>query len=335
MMRQNSSRLKLLTYGVIAYMCVAFAWWSILLYTKNDDAFRAKVDTLRLVMVAEGTYGTEQQFRQSEAYNSLEQRYSRQEWMILGEAGFFMVSIILGVWIISRSYSNLIKTSEEKRNFLLSITHELKSPITSARLGLETIQKRDLEKDKVNMIATNSMFELDRLKTLVDNLLLAAKVDSKYQPLFERIDMHVLIRDQVQRLLGIHKDISIELDLHEDARFADIDRNGFQSILINLLENAIKYSADTKKLNVKATSINDELAIKIADNGIGIPDEEKQKIFDKFYRVGSEDTRKTKGTGLGLYIVKQLVQVHGGRIKVDDNQPQGTVFTVIIPQYQN
>jgi signal transduction histidine kinase len=335
MAQQNSLRLKLLTYGVIVYMCLAFSWWSILLYTKNRDAYHAKVDSLRLVMLTEGTYGNESEFRSSEAFQNLDRRYSRQEWMILGEAGFFMVSIILGVWIISRSYTNLINTAEEKRNFLLSITHELKSPIASARLGLETIQKRPLNKEQVDKIANNSQFELDRLKSLVDNLLLAAKVESNYRAVFERENINKLIREQVERIQMVHPDVEFRMRLSEKAKMADMDRAGLQSILTNLLENAIKYSPEEKIIEVDTERKEDSICIRIKDQGVGLPEDEKSKVFKKFYRIGSEDTRKTKGTGLGLYIVKQLVNIHGGTISITDNSPKGTIFSVSIPRQQN
>lgn len=335
MQRNNPIRLRLLSFAVIAYMCLAFSWWSILLYTKNQDAFRAKVDTLRLVMVAEGTFGNEERFKDSEPFTSLQEQYERQEWMIFGEAALFMLSIIVGVWIINNSYNNLIKTAQEKRNFLLSITHELKSPIASARLGLETIQRRKLPEEQVERIAINAQHELDRLKTLVDNLLLAAKVENNYTPLFERENVHDLIRDYVNRMAMAYPDVEFSLDLEENSRFADLDRTGFMSMIGNLIDNAIKYSPEEKLIQIHSKSDGKTLSISVSDQGVGIPEEEKKNIFNSFYRVGSEDTRKTKGTGLGLYILEQLVDAHKGSIMVTDNRPKGTTFTLHLPCTQN
>jgi len=335
MQRSNPIRLRLLSFTVIAYMCLAFAWWSILLYTKNQDAFRAKADTLRLVMVAEGTYGNEKEFKKSDPFTSLEERYQRQEWMIFGEAALFMLSIIIGVYIINNSYNNLIKTAQEKRNFLLSITHELKSPIASARLGLETIQRRDLPREQVQRISINAQHELDRLKNLVDNLLLAAKVENNYTPLFERENVHELIREYVNRMIIAYPEVEFSVQLDEDAKFADLDRTGFLSMISNLIDNAIKYSPDDKIISIRAKSAHNTLIVSVSDQGLGIPDEEKKHIFNSFYRIGSEDTRRTKGTGLGLYILEQLVEAHSGKIIVTDNQPRGTIFSLHLPTTQN
>jgi signal transduction histidine kinase len=98
----------------------------------------------------------------------------------------------------------------------------------------------------------------------------------------------------------------------------------------NLIENAVKYSDGSEAINLKAYRRKHQIFIEIADFGHGIPKSEREKIFNKFYRIGSEHTRKTKGTGLGLYIVKKVIEAHGGTINIKDNQPKGTVFTIIL-----
>ncbi|NBB88468.1 MAG: sensor histidine kinase, partial [Bacteroidetes bacterium] len=242
--------------------------------------------------------------------------------------------IIIGVWIINNSYSQLIRSAENKRNFLLSITHELKSPIASAKLGLQTIQKRKLNEDQTERISVNAQHELDRLKNLVDNLLLAAKVETNYNPVFEMENVARLINEYVQRLTTSYPDVDFCLDLDSDDQSAEIDRSGFISILDNLVENAIKYSEPPVQVRIATKMTEDRLEIIVADRGVGIPESEKQSVFEKFYRVGSEDTRKTKGTGLGLYIIKEMTSAHQGDILVEDNPDGGTIFKVRFPRFQ-
>jgi signal transduction histidine kinase len=335
MFSKNPLRLRLLSYGVIAYMCLAFAWWSILLYTKNQDAYQAKVEILKMGAAAEGLYTSEAAFKASVPYQNLEAEYTRQQWMILGEAALFMLSIIIGVWIINNSYSQLIRSAENKRNFLLSITHELKSPIASAQLGLQTIQKRELTNEQTENISINAQHELDRLKNLVDNLLLAAKVETNYTPVFEIENVNRLVKEYIDRLKISYPRVNFKVKLDERNQTAEIDRSGLISILGNLIENAIKYSEPPAQVAIE-TRFNDKtLDLIVSDRGMGIPDTEKESVFEKFYRVGSEDTRKTKGTGLGLYIIREMTAAHHGEVHLKDNPNGGTIFTVHLPRFQN
>lgn len=107
---------------------------------------------------------------------------------------------------------------------------------------------------------------------------------------------------------------------------------GFTSVVINLLENAIKYSGEEGEVNVALNEDSANVFLSVTDTGIGIGDADKTKVFDKFYRVGNEDTRKTKGTGLGLYIVKRMVEIGNGEITISDNQPRGTIFNLRFPK---
>jgi signal transduction histidine kinase len=109
------------------------------------------------------------------------------------------------------------------------------------------------------------------------------------------------------------------------------DYSAIRSVIINLLENAVKYSDSVPEINIGLSSTNERCNIEISDMGIGIHQSERKKIFEKFYRVGNEDQRKTKGTGLGLYIVDQIVRAHKGTITVSSNQPKGSIFNILLP----
>ncbi|MEM9886997.1 MAG: HAMP domain-containing sensor histidine kinase [Bacteroidota bacterium] len=330
----KNARLRLLSYIVIAYMLMAFAWWSILLFTKNQDAFEAKQELVDLLIASEAQFNGQN----TAVYKvliaeraALEDKYRMQEWMILGEALVFIVILIAGVYLIDRGYRKEVQIARQRRNFLLSITHELKSPIASIQLILETFLKRDLNRPAIAKFSANALKETKRLYTLVNDLLLSAKLEEAYQLNAEEIDVSFLLNDLVTELEEKYTNAKFELSETTDIPNISGDLSGLTSVFLNLLENAIKYSKESANIKIDLHTESENICVKIADQGIGIPDREKKMVFQKFYRIGSEDTRSTKGTGLGLYIVQQIVKAHQGNIKILDNQPQGTIMQIQLP----
>ena len=334
---KSSSRLQAtpwwrgLYFVVIAYLILGFTWWAVLLYIKNLDAFQAKTELLRFGMLAEGLYENEDQFLQTPAFLLLKNKYHNQEWMIYGESAVFVVTLIIGVILINRGYQKEMRVAQHQRNFLLSITHELKSPLASIRLVLETLLKRELPPDKIQYISQRALRETDRLHRLVNNLLLSTRLDTVYTPVLELVNLPKLIRETLSVFSENYPDVTLNLYAEEELLLWQGDKEGLTSVTINLLENAVKYAEGDPKIEIRIREEGEKIIWTVADQGIGIDDKEKSYIFDKFYRVGNEDTRKTKGTGLGLYIVRQIVRAHSGRITVGDNQPRGTVFVIEIP----
>lgn len=327
------SKLQWLTYFVLGYMLLAFIWWSVLLFTKNRDAYMAKIQLQQLGMAAEGVIQTPMDFYASERYQTLMANYRRQERMIMGETVFLSLSLLIGIYIIYSGYRREVKASALQRNFLLSITHELKSPIASIRLALETLQKRGdaLQPEQRNRLTISSINESDRLNRLVEDLLLSARLESAYQFHQSPLDLGELVDKIIQEQTRLHPDASITCDKHPATPPVLADRQAMTSVVLNLIENAIKYTQGPPVVRVSVLQQGDKVALTVADQGIGIPPGERQLVFEKFYRIGSEDTRKTKGTGLGLFIVKEIIARHNGRILLNANQPQGTIFTVELP----
>lgn len=327
-------RLRILSFVVIAYMLMAFTWWSVLLWKTLDDAFQAKSYLLKIGMVAEGRIRTDYDFYQSDEYLQLERGYQKQQWMVAGEGMFFVISLVMGVWLINRGYNKEVHATRQRRNFILSITHELKSPIAAIKLVLETVRKR---KDKlapvqIDKLTNSGLREAERLNTLVNDLLLSAKLETAYQIHAESFNLDEFLQDLIWKMEEQH--LSAHFHYHSEAPdlYIDADKMGLTSVCGNLLENAVKYSQGEAHIYTSLEQKGRHCIIKIADQGIGIADEEKDRIFDRFYRVGSEDTRTTKGTGLGLFIVKEIVKAHGGSIEVLDNVPQGTIFQITLSQ---
>lgn len=329
-MQMKLKRQDIIFYLVIGYVLLAGGWWSYLLYIKNEDAQNAKKELLWYKMQEDGLED-HQVYLESATYTKLEDRYTRQRWMILGEGFVLLILTILGISKIYKSRQKEVALAEQQRNFLLSITHELKSPIAAIKLILQTFQRRKLSEEQTNLLTNNALQDTERLHQLVKDLLLAARVDGGYQYTFEEVDFLSIvtycIQDAAPKFAG-----KIQLETVEEYVYMQHgDASTLTSIVLNLIENAIKYAKDSEIIKVTLNTTKDNCVFSVIDNGIGISKTEKEKVFDKFYRIGSEETRQTKGTGLGLYIVKQVVNAHKGSITIKDNTPQGTIFCVTLP----
>ena len=253
--------------------------------------------------------------------------------MILGEGFMFLAIILGGAMLFHKSLNKERKLVEQKKNFLLSVTHELKSPLASIKLYLETIQKRSLSKEQVTDFVGKCLLDVDRLNDMVENMLLAAKIENQsYTFPKQQFDLSMLVDNIVNRLQINKCDLTQQLINAEIESKIEVtgDKFALTAVVTNLLENAIKYSGPCETVEVKLYTKAGRVHLEVADQGIGIADEEKSRIFDRFYRVGSEETRNTKGTGLGLYIVKQVLDKHEAIINVRDNRPAGSVFEVIL-----
>lgn len=320
-------------YLILAYALIGIVWWSVLLIRKNQEVFDARIHDLETQVaitheVPEGTH-----FEESELYLTEEREFRKQQQMIIWEALLLLSAIIGGIYVIYRNLGRQIAAAEQQRSFLLSITHELKSPIAGIRLILETFQKRpSLPEALKSRLSTNGLKETDRLTQLVNDLLLSAKLETHYQLNPEALDLSALLLETVDKVAAKYPQAEIELQTADDLPFFKGDLAGMTSVVQNLIENAAKYSQPDPHIQVSLQRNGTaELVLSVADNGIGIPDEHKAQIWRKFYRVGSEDTRKTKGTGLGLFIVKELIQLHKGLIELTDNEPRGSKFVVRLP----
>ncbi len=292
-----------------------------MLINLNEEIYQHKLE------VAVQAYGGTPEYAIQKG--ELDKKIKLRLWMVVGEGSVFFVLLLFGILKTRQSFKKEVLLANQQKNFLLSITHELKSPIASVKLYLQTLGKRKLDEDKQREILTKALAETDRLHSLVENLLLATKVDrGDYEPYFEEIDFTRLVQSAVEKLraeLGTKAKIESEL---VEGVLVNGDRLALQSILHNLVENAAKYGGEGVLVSVSLLKYENEVLLKVADNGPGIQDGEKEKVFSKFYRVGNEETRKTKGTGLGLYIVKSLVEKHNGEIVVKDNEPKGAMFEV-------
>lgn len=250
--------------------------------------------------------------------------------MIIGEGIVFLLLLLFGFLQIRRAILREFELAKMEKTFLLSVTHELKTPIAAIKLFMETMKSRKLTSEQTTDIVQQTLLEAQRLQTLSENILLVTRLDQKNSSaLNERIDINQLVTSEALRLknYGGKGERKIVLDLGEKT-FCYGEPELIRALVNNLLENALKYSPLMGAVSVSVASEKKELILTVADEGIGIPEEERERIFEKFYRVGNEETRKHKGTGLGLYLAKSIVRLHGGSITVQENIPQGSQFIV-------
>lgn len=321
--------LQWLTTSVIVYMVLAFAWWAFELWRQNDRLLVLSVQMLELKHSQSGQGVNLTALHKTAEYRSLLERHRKHQRMILSEGIFFTLCLAFGLWVINRAARRELSLARQRRNFLLSITHELKSPIAAMRLALETMARRMLNREQVEKICVNGMRDAARLQTLVDDLLLAARLEDNWRPNIEAVEVPPIIQDCIANAQVRFPEANIQVDIPADFPPIPADRLGLTSVVQNLLDNALKYSPPGAPVRIEVASLPEcRIRLSVADQGIGIPDEEKLAIFEKFYRLGNEETRQTTGTGLGLYIVSQIVRLHGGTITVRNNPPRGTVFVV-------
>lgn len=250
--------------------------------------------------------------------------------MVMGEGAVFLFLLGVGAYFIHNSIKREDKLKEQQQNFLMSVTHELKSPLAAIKLSIETIIKRDLDKEQQAKLLRNSLKDIERLDDLVENMLLATKIESRTysfpKEVFDFSELVSRITDRLQVHSCGYEQI-IKTNIKEGIKIEG-DKFALSSVVTNLVENAVKYSGPCAEVAVKLCQNDGKPFLTVSDKGPGIPDGEKMLIFDKFYRVGDENVRKSKGTGLGLFIVKEVLQNHDADISVKDNTPQGAIFEV-------
>jgi len=313
----------------MTYMLMAFVWWAILLYNKNEEIYQAKMDIISLKKGLQASNFDEI------VLESINNEKRRVKSMILGEGAVFTITLLVGIWLINRANKRELETANQQKNFLLSITHELKSPIASIRLALDTFMKRDLNQEQIQSLSKGALYETERLNELVNDLLLSAKLENSYDLNVENVNLSELINIVTNKFSESHPDVNISKNIDANLTAVECDSQGIILVISNLLENGVKYNfKKDKRLYIKLLDNKNSIILEISDNGNGIDDKDKKKIFNKFFRSGNEETRKTKGTGLGLYIVKEIIDSHEGFIELKPNIPEGTIFKIKLPKTQ-
>lgn len=307
------------------YVTSAIIFWGVSLENKSQTIYELEYENLksRVDSVAD-----------PQLYNNIlleiqEKRETRTKQYI-GEGSTFLLVIIIGAAVVYTSFRRSIRLSRQQNNFMLSVTHELKSPIAAMKLNLQTMARHQLDEGKRTMLIDRCVNESNRLNDLCNNMLLASQIEGRqYRPAREDINFTELINESLKDY-GHSYPGRFVYDVLPELHFTG-DKTLIQMAVNNLLENAVKYTPADKPVKVSLSAGDNQAVLQVADQGPGIPDDEKYKVFNKFYRVGNEETRKSKGTGLGLYLTKKIVKQHKGKIVIKDNEPNGAIFEMSFP----
>jgi two-component system sensor histidine kinase CiaH len=305
---------------LLTYMLTALLWWFIALEKQNRDITNIRLNELK-------------KDDPSFFFNSLqiEEIKKRKTAQYVGEGITFLALILFGAVFVYRATRRQLRLSQQQQNFMMAITHELKTPIAVAQLNLETLQKRKLDEETQRKLIHNTLQEANRLNTLCNNILFASQLDAgAYHSNQEEINFTDLVEGCVDdcKTRFSHR---IIIENIAESIYLNGETILLQMLVNNLLDNALKYSPKESSVTVSLTEQNQTIKLTVSDQGFGIADAEKKKVFEKFYRSGDENTRQAKGTGLGLYLCKKIVESHNGYISVTDNYPTGSSFAASFP----
>jgi two-component system, OmpR family, sensor histidine kinase CiaH len=312
---------------LLVYVIAALIWWYISLQNQNHASAAIELKELN------------QQYPQGIAhpqwqaeYREIQKREKRRTAKFTGEGITFLAITLLGALFVYRAVKKQFKLNRQQQNFIMAVTHELKTPIATGKLSLQTLQKRQLTDEQRQKLIDNGLWEMERLNDLVSNILVVSQIESGgYQMNQEVIHLSEITRQAIAEFQQRAQDRKIESRIDPDL-FTDGDALLLSLVIRNLIDNALKYSPKDKTVWVELTNSKGPV-LKVTDEGSGITREDKKRIFDKFYRTGNEATRTTQGTGLGLYLCKKILTDHGAGISVTDHTPNGAIFTIIFPRH--
>jgi K+-sensing histidine kinase KdpD len=310
---------------LLAYIIAAIAFWEISLQKLNRRIYTLQVSSLQSRIDS---------LRDPVAYNrelsGLKHTLSMGTTQYVAEGTTFLIVILIGAVVVYTSFLKRIRLSRQQNNFMLSVTHELKSPIAAMKLNLQTLEKRQLSEEQKMQLLGRCIKESNRLNDLCNNMLFASQIEGRqYRPARETFDLSEIVEDAVSDYATRYPR-RFEEEIKPGCKITG-DRVMIQMAINNLLENAVKYTPEDKHILVTLGVKQKNAVIQVIDEGAGIPDNEKKKVFDKFYRVGNEESRKARGTGLGLYLTNKIILQHKGSITIKDNTPSGSVFDICLP----
>ncbi len=247
-----------------------------------------------------------------------------------------LVGLSFSIVLIFRHLNVQLRLTKLYDNFIANVTHELKSPLSSIQLYLETLNSRDVPEEKRKEFYEVMMRDSERLKNLINSILEIAAMDKKkLKRNFEvyRADETIknIILESAEQFL-----IKPESIIFKGGAACDVllDRNSIKTVFNNLVDNSIKYSLKDLLIIVTFKQNGKKVEIEFADNGIGIPGDQLKKIFLKFHRIYDNDIPNVKGTGLGLYVVKEIIKIHKGKVTAfSEGKGKGSKFKIELPVY--
>ncbi|MEO6730393.1 MAG: ATP-binding protein [Ferruginibacter sp.] len=313
----------LIYWFLLLYIIAALIWWCIALNQQNQQMAEFEISQL-------STTDPQYRDRLSEITNSKK----RKAFGYIGEGTFSLLFILSGAVFVYRAVKRQFKMGVQQQNFMMAITHELKTPIAITKLNLETLLKRKLEDSQQQRLIQNTIQEANRLNALCNNMLLASQIEAGGHSITkEEINFTDLVNSCVEDFVMRYPQRTFHKEIAEDI-FINGDMLLLQMAANNLIDNAIKYSPKESPISIVLKDSN-RIILMVKDEGKGIDAAEKKKVFDKFYRVGNKATKGARGTGLGLFLTQKIVAQHSANISVSDNTPTGSIFTIEFEKIDN
>jgi len=260
--------------------------------------------------------------------------FSGLYWTLLTVGAVFFALILAGVVIYLVLSIKAINISRRQSNFIDSVTHELKSPIASLKLYLQTLTRRQISQQEQADFYRSMLEDVDRLDQLINHVLDAARLEKPRHEVQQLVPLDQLLKACAEEICSRHRvpQKTIQMDLHScSVQASEVD---LELVFRNLLDNAVKYAGDPPRVQVSLTQTPDRerISVRVSDNGRGIPRKSRSKVFGRFVRLGTELEREQPGLGLGLYIVRTLVARWRGRIRIRERGvDSGTTFEVTLP----
>jgi signal transduction histidine kinase len=298
-------------------MIAAFIWWYVSLEKQNNEIAAIKFQSIQTSdpSLAAKTH----------AIQDFQLRKTKQ---FIGEGVTFLLLFLLGAIYVYRSLLKQLRYADQQQNFMMAVTHELKTPIAISHLNIETLLKRELDTAQQLKLLEATLKETKRLDHLSTNILLTAQLDmGQYEANKQLLNLSELVRQNIKSFQERYPSRICNTSV-QDALEIQGEPLLIQLLINNLIDNANKYAPVTEPIYIHLQTHQNTIQFIIKDQGPGIADADKNKVFEKFYRVGAESTRTTKGSGLGLYLCKKIAEFHNATIQLTSNTPTGSIFTV-------
>ena len=314
----NNLKLVSLIYWVfLTYMIAAFIWWYVSLEKQNNEIAAIKFQSIQI--------NDPSLKAKTHAIQDFQLRKTKQ---FIGEGLTILVLFLLGAIYVYRSLKKQLRYADQQQNFMMAVTHELKTPIAISHLNIETLLKRDLDSTQQLKLLEATLKETKRLDSLSTNILLTAQLDmGQYEANKQLVNVSELVRQNIKSFQERYPS-RICNTMVEDAMEIQGEPLLIQLLINNLIDNANKYAPVTEPIYIHLQSHQNMIQLIVKDQGPGIAAADKNKVFEKFFRVGAETTRTTKGSGLGLYLCKRIAEFHNATIQLTTNTPTGSIFTV-------
>jgi signal transduction histidine kinase len=306
-MAQRARNRNRLVYLLGAYVLLQFFWWARLLVVQGAQLREARGEPARALMELPNT------------------------WMVIGEGTVFFVLLVSGWWMIERATRRELQAALRERNFLLAVTHELKTPIATTRLALQTILQRPLDAETTRELLTEASKANARLDRRITDLLASARFSRRSDPVRAPFHPSEIVRSAVAKAAAAYPDRRVDVAL-ADGLPAEVwgDAEALELAWENLVENALKYSEHDVQVDVSASE--GRLEVAVSDAGPGIPAADRRAVVEPFRRLERPGERADGGTGLGLYLADSILRLHRGTLSIRDARPgPGTRILTRLP----